>query len=360
MPLIKIFLWIVLVLLLINQIFLPAGVIIFILLIVELTRLWNRFALYNLEVNSAVYPARLFPDEETVLKIGFNNNKILPINLHWTQEMLPEIRQVSADAPEQALSGFKIMRWHDRYTVSLPLAVKKRGYYHLPPLVIEARDGLGLYEKTEKYAHPAVMVYPRIKSVGELEISPSALIGERKDKRPLAPDPLRIAGLRDYTPDIPARFISWKASAKKDELLAKVLEPSADLRICIAVDIGTFAQGERDEDSFEEALSVAASLAYWADTNRLPFGFIANGRLKELDSPAVIPISSAPSQMYGVLEALARLELDPAQTLDDLIQMERKSFPWGTTLVVLGKGPAAPVTSHLRSNIYFRIDKEGR
>lgn len=360
MPLIKIFLWIALVLLLINQIYLPAGFIIFIILVVELTRLWSRFALHNLEVNNTVYPARLFPDEETTLKIGLKNKKMLPVNLKWTQKMLPEIQQISAAAPEQEITGFKIMSWHDSYTADIELVAKKRGYYHLPPLIIEARDGLGLYEKIEKYPHPAVMVYPRIKSVGELEIVPSALIGERKDKRPLAPDPLRIAGLRDYTPDIPARFISWKASAKKDELLAKVLEPSADLRICIAVDVGTFAFPEPDEDAFEEALSVAASLAYWADTSRLPFGFIANGRQKELEAPAVIPVSGAPQQMFGVLEALARLELAAAETLDDLIQMESKSFPWGTTLIVLGKGPAVQVQSHLRTTIYFRIDKEGQ
>ena len=202
-----------------------------------------------------------------------------------------------------------------------------------------------------------LIVYPRLRQIGELELTAADLIGDRKDTRPLLPDPIRIAGLRDYTPDMPARLIHWKASAHQDDLLAKVLEPSADIKICVAVDVETFAGPEPDPEAFEEALSVAASLVYWAEGARIPFGLLANGTLKELSCPGVIPIGSSTGHINLVLETLARLELIVAGALSDLIRAESSHLPWGTTLVIVRKGQAAGKPFAFRKTVYYSIGK---
>ncbi|PKM89669.1 MAG: hypothetical protein CVU87_04685 [Firmicutes bacterium HGW-Firmicutes-12] len=359
MPLIRYILLVILVLLIINMNFLPAGFIIFIILIVEFARIWSKISLHNLEIVNSIFPSRLFPDEETTLKIEIYNKKHIPVNLSWTQALIPQMQEIQTEERKRSsFNGHKMLGRFDKNTSKYKIVAAKRGYYRLPPLVIEAKDGLGLFEKTKILSNPAVIVYPRIRPINELELNPSDLIGDRKDNRPLLPDPIRIAGLRDYTPDMPSRFINWKASASKDDLLAKMLEPSADLRICITVDTETFCQPLQDVEPFEEALSVAASLAFWADNNKVPFGLIVNGHQKEHNCPIVMPISGAPDQISLALEALARLELTTKLRLSDLIKMESATFPLGTTIIVIVKGTARPDVSSLRNIIYYSIGKE--
>lgn len=359
MPLIRMIMLVMLVLFLINQNFLPAGLIIFIFLIVEMARLWCKLGFRGLVIRHNIFPLRLFPDEEMSLNIEIDNRKWLPVNLKWTQSIIPEITSVSDNGENlQSIKGHRLLAWHDGMKITYKLKAVKRGYFNLPPLAIQAQDGFGLFETGTALEHPALFVYPRIRSIEDLELNPSDLIGDRKDKRSLLPDPIRIAGLRDYTPDMPARYINWKASAHKDELLAKLLEPSADLRICITVEVESFCQPAPNEDDFEEALSVAASIAYWAENNKIPFALIVNGKQKGLDCPVVISMSSAPNHISGAFEALARLEPVSQEKLSDLIKMESAGYPWGTTLVVIIKGSGAAVSSPLRNVVYYRIDKE--
>lgn len=359
MPLIRLIMLVMLVLFLINQNFLPAGLIVFIFLIIEIARLWCKLGFRGLVIQHNIFPLRLFPDEEMFLKIEMDNRKWLPVNLKWTQSIIPEIISAGDNGEkQQEIKGHRLLAWHDTTKLTYKLKAVKRGYFTLPPLELQAQDGFGLFETDTALEHPALFVYPRIHSIEDLELNPSDLIGDRKDKRPLLPDPIRIAGLRDYTPDMPARYINWKASAHKDELLAKLLEPSADLRICITVEVESFCQPVPDEGAFEEALSVAASIAYWAENNKIPFALIVNGKQKELDCPVVIAMSSAPNHISGAFEALARLEPVVQEKLADLIKMESAGYPWGTTLVVIAKGPGAAVSSPLRNVVYYRIDKE--
>lgn len=358
-PLIRIIMYIALVLLLIRKNFLPAGLIIFILLLTGLTLLWSRFALRGLEMAAAISPKRVFPGESAKLKISFHNQKRLPLNLEWQQRLLPDIlwEKEQQGKLEQIISGQKLVGGHQRISHTYELKALRRGYFCLKPLLIEAQDGLGMYRNTAELENKALIVYPQIRDIADLELKPADLIGDRRDQRPLMPDLIRIAGLRDYTPDIPARFINWKASAHKDDLLAKILEPSADLRICIGVDVTSFTRPQELEEEFEEALSVAASIAYWAENNSIPVALIANGQQKGLDAPAVIPMSGAPNHIVFILEALARLEMKPWGPLDEMIRMEQNNLPWGTTLVWIASHQAPIGSSPLSNTLYYGVGR---
>lgn len=360
MPLIRFGLFVALILLIINSHLLPAALIFFLLLTVELARLWSKFGLLKLETRRKVYPNRLFPGEETVLTVDVHNHKWIPVFFHFYQPLIPELiaPDLQGGEGQQELGLRRYLGWYDKSGHSYRIRAVKRGFFRLPPLIVETWDGLGMFKKEEARDDQSLLiVYPRLCELKDLELTAADLIGDRKDTRPLLYDPIRIAGLRDYTSDIPARFIHWKASAHRDDLLAKVLEPSADIKICVAVDVETFAVPEPDPEAFEEALSVAASLVYWAEGARIPFGLLANGTLKELSCPGVIPISSSTAHINAVLEALARMELNITGTLTDLIKMESSHLPWGATLVLVTKSGDAGKPSAFRKTVYYHIGK---
>lgn len=357
-PIVRVLLYMGLLLFIVGSNLLPAGFILFIIIITESARIWSKYGLRKLHIKTGLFPSRVFPNEELTLTIEIFNNKLIPINIAWNQPLIPEIRVDSPDATEdeQEITGRRFFGWYDKQVIKYKLNSVERGYYKLPPLQIEAREGLGFYFQQEKIERGLiVIVYPQLIDLEDLELTPADLIGERKANRPLLPDPIRIAGIRDYTPDIPARFINWKASASKGKLLAKVLEPSADLRMCIAIDVESFSQPSPDPEAFEKALSVAASLAFWADNNKVPFGLLANGLQKELSSQVAIPVGSSPTQLVNALEALARLELRYEVTLSNLIKTVSSSFPWGTTLVIIGADLQEPADVPLRNVLYYNI-----
>lgn len=357
MRLVRIALFIALIILIINRHLLPAVFIILLLLTLELARVWSGFSLHKLVVVRKVWPCRMFPDDETTISVEVRNNKWLPIYFGWHQQLVPELSISLSEGKEDAsFSSRGYLGWHAGYRFEFRLKALKRGFFRLPPLRLEAMDGFGLYKKEEhREGQDAIIVYPRLRPVGELELTAADLLGDKKDNRPMLLDPIRVAGLRDYTPDIPARFIHWKASAHKDDLLAKVMEPSADIKICVAVDVETFVHPEPDSAAFEEALSQAASLVYWADVQGIPFGLLANGSLKELSCPGVVPIGSSSGHLNAALEMLARLEMAPMGTLAELIKNESARLPWGTTHVVIGKGQAGGKLPGVHKAVYIML-----
>ncbi|MCR4440627.1 MAG: DUF58 domain-containing protein [Peptococcaceae bacterium] len=355
-PFIRYALYVGVVLLIVNRNLPPAAFLLFLIITLECARFWCVISVRKLEVGREIGPQRLFRGEETVLTLEIKNKKLIPVSVFWEQPISREFEVISS-APgvmHSPLSGKVFLGWHAEFQVRYVLKGVKRGYFRLPPLTVSAGDGLSLFKKEKYYNDKRVLiVYPRVFRLEDLSLTPAFFIGEKKDDRPFLPDPVRIAGLRDYSPDMPARLIHWKASAYKNELLAKVLEPSADVRICIAVDVGAFYGPLPQPERFEEALSLAASLVYWADCNKVQYGLLANGAQKELPCQVVVPISSSASQAATALESLARLELEPLGTLTDLVRTEGRHFPWGTTLVVIGDGTPLQVSPNVRNVVYY-------
>lgn len=336
--------------------FLSAAFLLFVILTNESGNLWSVLGARRLAVNSRLSPARLFPEEETTVWLTLENNKALPVFIDWIQPS-PAISE-PMHSPGYVLGGTASGRWsvgwYAKKDASFQVKALKRGYYTLPALRLLSRDLFGLFYKELRQDHQfRLFVYPRLLSLPNLMLTPADLIGPQQDRRPFLPDPIMFAGLREYTASMPARTIHWKASARQDQLLSRIIEPSADFRICMAIDAANFLHPEPLEEQFEEALSLAATLAMWADMRRIPFGLLVNARQKELPGPAAVSVSSGVDQIRLVLESLARVELTQLGTLERLLRIESSRLPWGTTLVVIGGEDTGTIPSIIRKVIYL-------
>ncbi len=368
----RLFLPVGLVLALLNSFYSVALVLVFLVITLEGARLWSRAGLRRLAERRELSCQRVFPEEETILKIQFDNNKLLPVLLGWEQSFGNGLECVStgnASAEKTALektvidsAGAEVfLGGRSCYTARLTLRPRARGYYQLPALRVTARDGLGLFYREELREDPCtLLVYPRLLELTELPLRPADIIGDREDKRHLLPDPTRTIGLRDYTPEIPSRLIHWKASAHQNKLMAKVLEPTANLRICLAFDVEPFLTPDPDRDGYEYALSYLASLVVWADQERIPCGLLANGRQSGLDRAVAIPVTRSKHRTVRALEALARLEYAPCGTLAELLEEEGAYLPWGTTLVLVGESQAVAFPPAVRKVVRYPLARPVR
>ncbi|MFZ7102729.1 MAG: DUF58 domain-containing protein [Peptococcaceae bacterium] len=327
-------LFIILVITLRNKLWLPGSLLIALLVTVEGAFWWSKLGLKNVVTEKTLFPLRTFPGEKTELSVKITNNKYLPVIITW-QQNLPGGICFRKDGEDSSGESITLLSY-EKYAVSYEIQALRRGIYQIPGFRLISRDGLGLfYQERLVEDSECLIVYPQIIPFQHLNIKAADLIGEKRDNRPMLPDPIRITGLRDYTPEMPARLIHWKSSCNRDSLLAKILEPSADFKIYIIIDVEYFYHADHETD-FERALSVAASLLVWADDNNIPFGILVNGLQHGFDGPVVINSGSGTDHLLLALEKLARLFFIPSGPLEDLQQLEIMKPGYGATCISIG------------------------
>jgi uncharacterized protein (DUF58 family) len=332
----------------------PAFFLLILIAVIETAAVWSRLSLRELRVGTTFTRTRLFAEETGELLVTLENNKRLPVLVGWLQPLPPALPISFHEAsheqsqPEGPIGRFWLKNPEDiegkvylgtyaKTSAKYQFKAERRGVYQIPPLCLYSGDGFGFFKReTSGGETQSIIVYPRLVRLAESDLKPAEFNGSKKDDRPFIFDPIMFVGLREYTPDLPTRFIDWKASAHQDRLLAKVIEASASLQILIAIDAASFFQPEPREDLFEKALSTAATLGVWADGQKVPFGLLANIPKKGQSGAINIPVNRDLDQARLVLESLARAEFAVLDDLENLLKAEALYLPWGTTLVVIG------------------------
>lgn len=337
--------------------FSPALFLLIIILVIELSGFLSRYGLRKLKIETRFNSQRLFPEDEIIYTIRLENEKALPAFLNWSQELPPDVLLIEQEKELTQIIGGAHFRPRAGKDFNYRLTARKRGYYKLPRPKLYARDVLGLfYRQKEVGGSDELIVYPKLLPMESIDIKAADFSGLEQDKRPFLFDPIMFVGLKDYTPDMPIRTIHWKASARQDKLLAKIIEPSASIQILVAIEVDTFIDPP-EEELFEKALSLAATLAIWADNNQIPFGLAANIAQVGQEGPIILPVNRNLDQGRVVLESLARAKFVRLGSLEDLLKSESGSLPWGTTLVLLSKGETKiAVPSSLRQIVNYPLE----
>ncbi|MET0386749.1 MAG: DUF58 domain-containing protein [Polyangiales bacterium] len=262
---------------------------------------WSYASLTRITSVLRLDPRRLFPGESLALAMDVANNKLLPV---WLQVSVPLPAALRAHrgvstTRDSGLSSYQKAHF-DWRVVAL-----RRGVHAIGPVALRAADPLGFFPNQKLSAASEVIVYPRL-------IPLPALVLPRRDPlgkpgvRSAVEDPTYLNGVRDYQPGRPARHIHWKASARHDRLLEKMLETTARERVLIVLCAEGF-DTEPDDRALELCLEVVASLAVQLDRQRHPVGFVTNARLKGRAS-GTIGIARMQGQLSELLETLARFE----------------------------------------------------
>jgi len=154
----------------------------------------------------------------------------------------------------------------------------RRGVIRLHDLRVLLPDPFGLFQKCAKVPATAstLIVLPRRFPLPPIELPGGAafkITGETNTNA--IGNSGEFVGLRDYRPGDPLRQIHWKSWARTGRPIVKELEDTFYPRYALVLDT---LSTERTDDSFEEAVSVAASFASAIDTSEslLDLMFIKN------------------------------------------------------------------------------------
>jgi uncharacterized protein (DUF58 family) len=289
-------------------------------------KLWTRWSLAGIECRVIVDKRKAFPGERLILKVTVDNRKFLPV---WLQVRVPVsglAHTESAESPVVPVVAETSLLWYQNARFQWELAARSRGIHYIGPLVIASGDLFGFFPKEKETAETIeVVVYPRLVPLRLPALPRRDFFGIPEPESPVQ-DPIYILGTRDYQQGRPAKYIHWKATARHHKLQEKIFEPTEQEKILLVVDVGQFAQYNAEEE-FERALEAVASVAVLLDERDCSVGLVTNGVMTG-GGPPILPVMRNPQQLTALLEALARLQMEPARNLIDTMRLHVR-LPWG-------------------------------
>lgn len=326
--------------------------------------LWYRYGLRGLVATREMESQRAAFGSVATVALTLENSKLLPLPMVETEDEFPEALTVLgarlglAAKPESAwltrgLRLWAFQRVRRRYYVR----AIQRGAYSFGPTVVRVTDPFGILTRQESFeTNRTLLTHPLIAPLERFDLSPRAIFGDHASRARLLEDPLRVAGVRDYIPGDDPRRVHWKATARLGALQSKLLDPSTQRTLIIALDVRTFirAQMGYDPELAELGVSVAASVAAWAMEHGYAVGLISNGAFSTVAVDGQAPSTSAslaaartlprlrlapaarPEQLTLILDSLARLALYGGAPIAPLLTEEMRSAPTGATLVYVG------------------------
>ena len=291
--------------------------------------LWTKASLFGLTCHSLVDKAKCFPGAKLTYVIKAENKKILPI---WLQLLVPISEQLHASPGEKTLIREGCLFWFQRAHFQWELTAKRRGVHQIGPPHILAGDMFAFFFRKIKFAEQhQILVYPRTFPLPAFSLPRRDFFGIPGAKSPVQ-DPIFLLGTRDYQHGRPAKYIHWKASARRNCLQEKVLEPTQQEKVLLVVNVTQFARHQAEED-FEKTLEMAASLASQFNQCGLSLGLVTNGSL-EGGGTSIVPIARNNQQLPLIMELLARLQMKTRVTIKEALD-SGTALAWGLSCVYL-------------------------
>ncbi|RME83057.1 MAG: DUF58 domain-containing protein [Caldilineae bacterium] len=315
------------------------------LTIVALSWVWNRLALFGLEYRRSFSVRRAFVGETVELELSVANRKFLPLSWLRISDTFPlqlplEELEISkrGDTNRGELNTFWSLKWYQQSSRVYHIRAARRGFFHYGPVKLETGDIFGLFRTSQRREEEQVLiVYPRVVPLTGLGLPAKEPFGDLRAPRFMFEDPIRTVGIRDYRPEDDFRRLHWKATARRQQLQTRVLEPASSHNLMVCLNVATLEQPWKGviPELLEQAVSVAASVSLYSIEQRWPTGLLANGALPRSDQPIKILPGRSPAQITAILELLAAVTPFATAPFERLLAAESPRLPWGSTLVII-------------------------
>ena len=306
---------------------------------------WPRYAFRRLSYSRNLERRRAFIGDEIDYHITVNNDKLLPMIWLDISDTFPlglqtagtYQRGIGAEAEldhriTTSLLPYQRVTW--RYRVRC----RARGYHRIGPARMRSGDMFGLTSAEHNVNDvDYLLVYPRIVDLERLMVPWERPLGESKGRRFIQDDPNRFVGLRDYMPSDPLKRIDWKATARHGKVEARIYEPAATRHMLIALNArtGDAAWQGSNRRLFERAVTVAASVAEFAQREDYTFGLVSNAIASYSSKWMSVPPGSGRLQLEAVLESLAMAGPFWVTELSSILRAETDDLQSRATVVLV-------------------------
>lgn len=322
-----------------------------------------------------------FLGERVPVELIIENASRLPIPwLHFVESVPIALR---TDKPADQAVTF---RAKETKIITYEIQAMRRGYYRVGPMLLTTGDLFGFTERNARLAADYLTIYPRIVPLHRLGFTSRLPFGTLLSKQRLFEDPARPSGVRNFRSGDSLRYVNWKVSARKEELLVKTFQPAISLETMILLNLnaGDYHDSNR-YDGPEWSIVVAASLAAHLAHSRQSVGLAANG-IDPLDgrreNPHIeemafnfdeesgrllmrsgverqpilptVPPKSGREHLMKLLELLARIEVNNNRSFQEWVPKACLNLNWGVTILTI-----TPQGDELTCQVLHRLVRSG-
>jgi uncharacterized protein (DUF58 family) len=282
--------------------------------------LWVRLATIRLRIGRSVQPARVYAGETTRVEVnavntGSSRTPVLTLTdpVAGTRGALLHLAPLAGG--EQARAAYR-------------LPTTQRGIVRVGPLRVEVTDPFGLARRRATGAPVLdVTVFPSIDRISVPNLGGDEdphgnsqrhnLMGRTSDE---------FFAMRQYVMGDDLRRVNWKATARATDLMVRQDESPWQDRTTVLLDTRNTSY---DDESFERAVSAAASIVAAAFGSRHLVRFVASDGT---DSNA----STGLGHSEAILEYLAGVQLHRTASLRSSLETLQRSAEGGLFVVVGG------------------------
>lgn len=292
-------------------------------------------------------PEHIFAERPVIAEIELRNEKQI-----WPSISL-RVAGDNKNSAEQVLATPVFFPYIPRLSSAqqkVELNFAHRGVYRQDAFAIRTRFPFGFFEKSRHVnSDIEILVYPRVEPADQFyEVLP-LLSGEMASY--FRGRGHELHSLRDYQPTDNARFVDWKTTAKKNQLMVREFAREDERRVMIVLDPFVGSDNDNAQEAgktplaerFERAVSLAASIAW----HFYEIGSVTQFRTDRY-STAIAPAAEI---IYEALSELARIQPDTSAVggafLDDLTR-EHEIFK-----IILTRRPQHSIPTALWSSSYI-------
>jgi uncharacterized protein (DUF58 family) len=306
---------------------------------------WARGGLSGVRYRRRLAGQRISWGDEIEMRVEVWNRKRLPLAwLRAVEEVSSSVvirhRPGAAEQTVSALRNTWTLAPYERVVRHVWVSAERRGVHSIGPTHLAvgdllARDAASVHidDVDHFVVWPKVVPMPRLTRPdrwGDLDRARAGLIE----------DPARFAGVRQYSPGDPLRWVHARTSARLGQPMTKRFEPSRERQVLLAIDIQTLGgrgweiAGHGGQD-VEALYVVAASIVRQLAAEGASFGLTAAGFTRTPTRFADVQIGRGARHADRMLDVLARLSPYPSASFEVLLARIQRRFRDTTTVMVV-------------------------
>jgi uncharacterized protein (DUF58 family) len=262
----------------------------------------------NRQLTSGLEPEIFFEDDPVQVSINVTQTGLRPAFMVRGLEICP----ISPPAEQHQSLFISALFRNQSISFSYQTHADQRGHYSFPPLQLQSRGPFSLFRTRYALAVAGeILVYPKYFPLKRIRLLENRGFTDRHSMRTGSGN--EIIGTREYRSGDSLRKIHWRSTARAGRLVVKEFSDTEHFTMTVLLDLsaGT-GQGEGKYSSFETAIRIAASLAYFATQQNIPFRL--TGVSQQWQPP---PVSLS---WWGAMHYLARVKNDGDKDLCEVLK----------------------------------------
>ena len=321
----------------------------------------GRAMLHRLSIQRRL-PSYVFAGEPLVIDYTVENRRrwFAVLALFLDDLLIPVDRSIPAATNITPRIFFPRVAGRDRVRLRWQLKNSVRGNYRLREIDLGTRAPFGLVEHRVTIFHPdQVLVYPRIGHLSRrwFQIQRQATENRQGQRHDSSAQQVEYHGLRDYRSGDSPRWIHWRTSARRGELMVKEFEHQNEQDLAILIDpwLPRSKPGAEQRDAIEQGISFAATLCVETARHqgrRIVLGWTGT-------APGVRQGPSSVKLLHELLEQLAIMRPVSEGGLAELFDVMPPSALREALLVIISTRPINLIEEAERSSRFSGTSARG-